>query len=72
MRGFDGERPTDRPELADVEVTRPRQPSDVLSETDGRIYRCTYAPRSRIVMVVGYGAVHKVCHAPRGRGSEKV
>ena len=38
MRGFDGERLTDRPELVDVEVARPRQPGDVLHKTDGRIY----------------------------------
>ena len=33
----DGERPTDRPKLADVEVARPRQPGDVLCEADGGI-----------------------------------
>ena len=32
VRGLDGERPTDRPELADVKVTRPHQPGDVLTK----------------------------------------
>ena len=44
MRGLDGERPTDRPELADVKVTRLHQPVDVLSETNGGIN--IYAQRS--------------------------
>ena len=30
-------RPTDRPELGNVEETCPRQPGNVFSETDGRI-----------------------------------
>ena len=37
MRGLNGERPTDRPELADVEVTRLHQPGDVLGETNGGV-----------------------------------
>ena len=35
MQGFDGTRPTDRPELANVEETHPRQTGNVFSETDG-------------------------------------
>jgi len=37
VRGLNDERPTVRPELADVKVTRPHQPCDVLGETNGGV-----------------------------------
>ena len=66
VRGLNGERPTDRPELADVKVTRPHQPGDVLGETNGGInIRSEIANRLRCCIISPPMVIESKVHLAR-------